>query len=189
MLLTSDHHPVRASFNVPIVDFTQPPETPGALSIKITNLQAQDLRAADLNGLSDPYCVFISTLMVDPSGKVKTATKPKTLNPEWADSDVPDISLKYSSLDFLGERCITVTVWDSDLLSANDLIGQGRISLKPLIDAKLAESNSVVPFELKLTFNGAAKAGTLKGMMSLVGSVDASASTLVVPRQGRDSSM
>ena len=102
---------------------------------------------------------------------------------------VPDISLRYSSLDYISERCITVTVWDSDLLSANDLIGQGRINLAPLIAAKKAGNEEPVPFELKLTFNGAAGAGTLKGLMTLVGSVDAGASTIVERRKERDSTI
>jgi len=90
--------------------------------LTITVKEAFLLRSADLNGLSDPYCV-VSIYSNKKYTKVKTRTHTIdcTLNPVWESTHEFDIT---------GENIMLyLEVFDYDLLSADDLLGTCRFEV------------------------------------------------------------
>jgi Ca2+-dependent lipid-binding protein len=82
-------------------------------------LAARGLRAADRNGLSDPYVVVRVG-----SEKSVTATREGTLNPAFSETFV-------FSARAVAEACressrVFVEVWDWDAITADDFLGQVR---------------------------------------------------------------
>ncbi len=86
-------------------------------TIKI--VEAEDLKACDSNGLSDPYVV-----LVDEFGKRLTKTRVinKNLNPRWDESI--DITVS-------GAVNVVAMVWDFDSFSEDDYIGRTSLKLDP----------------------------------------------------------
>jgi len=86
-------------------------------TIKI--VEAEDLKACDSNGLSDPYVV-----LVDEFGKrlMKTRVVNKNLNPRWDES--VDITVS-------GAVNIVAMLWDFDTFGDDDYIGRTSLKLDP----------------------------------------------------------
>jgi hypothetical protein len=86
-------------------------------TIKI--VEAQNLKACDSNGLSDPYVV-----LVDEFGKRLTKTRVihKDLNPRWDES--VDLSVS-------GAINIVAMIWDSDTFGDDDYVGRTSLKLDP----------------------------------------------------------
>lgn len=86
-------------------------------TIKI--VEAEDLKACDTNGLSDPYVV-----LVDEFGKrlTKTRVVNKNLNPRWDESI--DITVS-------GAVNIVAMIWDFDTFGDDDYIGRTSLKLDP----------------------------------------------------------
>ena len=78
------------------------------------HLTARDLKAMDLGGKSDPYCII--KRVADGAELGKTETIKKTLNPEWS-----PIHLSSSAIG--GDGRVRLEVYDWDRMSKNDLIG------------------------------------------------------------------
>lgn len=100
----------------------------GTLSVHLK--RGVDLPAADRNGFSDPFCLFILNENTDKpvyeSQKIK-----KTLNPEWNESFKLDIRSR-------ADDKLAVDVYDYDLADSNDFLGR---TLIPLDD--------IEPFQMK----------------------------------------
>ncbi|SPN96938.1 probable putative transmembrane protein [Cephalotrichum gorgonifer] len=90
-------------------------------TLRVDVLDAQDLQAADRNGKSDPFCKF------EFNGQEvhKTKTQKKTLNPVWNEFFEVAVPSRLGA-DF------TVSVWDWDLASQPDPLGNAEISLAHL---------------------------------------------------------
>ena len=86
-------------------------------SIKI--VEAEDLKACDLNGLSDPYVVLTDEYQKRLS---KTRIIYGNLNPRW--DDTVDITTK-------GALNIIATIWDWDTLGDHDYVGRTSLKLDP----------------------------------------------------------
>eukprot|EP00854_Cymbomonas_tetramitiformis_P006627 gene6627-7935_t len=104
--------------------------------VTVTLHRAEDLISADINGKSDPYVklylkAFNDTgdtrnMAVDDSVK-KTAVKKGTLAPTWEESFSFD-------LEVFGEHaCLRFDVWDYDVASAHDWMGECEVALDKLI--------------------------------------------------------
>ena len=93
------------------------PNAEGTLHIKL--LRGVGLKAADSNGFSDPYCKLSLGGVTHKSKTIK-----KTLNPEWHEEFEYDGKLG----QLLSER-LYLQVYDYDLASRDDLIGQGELDL------------------------------------------------------------
>lgn len=86
-------------------------------TIKI--VEAEDLKACDLNGLSDPYVVLGDEYQ---KRLAKTRVVHGSLNPRWDES--VDITTQ-------GPLNIIATIWDWDALGDHDCVGRTSLKLDP----------------------------------------------------------
>lgn len=86
-------------------------------TIKI--VEAEDLKACDLNGLSDPYVVLADEYQ---RRLLKTRVVSNSLNPRWDDS--VDITTT-------GPLNVFATVWDWDAVGDHDFVGRTSLKLDP----------------------------------------------------------
>ena len=86
-------------------------------TIKI--VEAEDLKACDINGLSDPYVVLGDEYQ---KRLAKTRIIYSNLNPRW--DETVDITTQ-------GPLNIIATVWDWDTLGEHDCVGRTSIKLDP----------------------------------------------------------
>ena len=72
-IMTSDHKPIVATF---VADIYELPcsidDRVGACTIKIKNMSATGLVAADLSGTSDPYVIFLGSFFAEDSTKTRS---------------------------------------------------------------------------------------------------------------------
>eukprot|EP00455_Lapot_gusevi_P051406 TRINITY_DN7650_c0_g1_i2.p1 TRINITY_DN7650_c0_g1~~TRINITY_DN7650_c0_g1_i2.p1 ORF type:complete len:636 (-),score=195.09 TRINITY_DN7650_c0_g1_i2:4-1911(-) len=163
-LLTSDHKPVRADFEATLLElcpgFTN---SFGACTITFQDLSARNLIAADVCGTSDPYVRFFGTFL-DPTEKPRTAAVDKNLNPDWKDEDLPTLKSMVNNPDRLSQHHLMIAVFDHDLESKDDPIGNAYLMLKEVVPASL--NGDFTPFELNL-YHAGLPAGTLSGKIRL----------------------
>ncbi|CAK9000533.1 Multiple C2 and transmembrane domain-containing protein 1 [Durusdinium trenchii] len=101
-------------------------------------LEATGLRAADSNGLSDPYCLVSCR-----GTRFKTHTVRRTLTPCW------DEEFRFSSVEGIEtEDEVTITVRDHDRLSRDDDLGQVVVPIWALMRDQVARPTW---FELSAT--------------------------------------
>jgi hypothetical protein len=86
-------------------------------TIKI--VEAENLKACDPNGFSDPYVVLVDEFQ---KRLMKTRVILKNLNPRWDES--VDITVQ-------GPVNIIAMIWDSDLLGDDDYVGRTSLKLDP----------------------------------------------------------
>lgn len=86
-------------------------------TIKI--IEAEDLKACDMNGLSDPYVVLGDEYQ---KRLAKTRIVYSSLNPRW--DETVDISTQ-------GPLNIIATIWDWDALGDHDCVGRTSLKLDP----------------------------------------------------------
>ncbi|ESO06379.1 synaptotagmin 7e, partial [Helobdella robusta] len=94
----------------------------GQLTVSIK--KARDLKAKDINGLSDPYVKIWLMLDGKKSEKKKTRTVEKSLNPQFDENfafDVPYEKIRQTSL--------MISVMDYDRMGRNEQIGRCQILL------------------------------------------------------------
>jgi C2 domain/MUN domain len=103
--------------NTPPVTQRQRKTTNFVFTIKI--VEAEDLKACDINGLSDPYVVLTDEYQKRLS---KTRVIMSNLNPRWDDS--VDIVTK-------GPLNIIATIWDWDNFGDHDYVGRTSLKLDP----------------------------------------------------------
>ena len=88
--------------------------------IKVHLSHASGLRAADMNGLSDPFV----TLRLGKKTE-RSTTQSKTLEPKFG----MDFVFGFASVDAAINDTMIVEVWDSDTVSDDDKIGGGALRL------------------------------------------------------------
>lgn len=114
--------------------------------VSISLIEGRDLVPMDQNGLSDPYVKFKLNHQ-----KYKSKTIPKTLNPQWREQ---------FDLHLLDEEggVLEISVWDRDMGSRDDFIGQCQLDLSKLsrekthkLDIELEENKGRLLLLLTLT--------------------------------------
>ena len=90
--------------------------------VKVKVIAGRNLAPKDDNGLSDPYCIFKMS-----GQRYKTKIVHKTLNPEWNEEFVFDLTDTHAVINM---KC-----WDNDLLS-RDFMGLVTIPILPLTDGQ-----------------------------------------------------
>ncbi|KAH8095976.1 hypothetical protein JL720_3313 [Aureococcus anophagefferens] len=105
----------------------KPGDAPNCLSVRVVRakgLAIMDKHLLSKGGSSDP----VVTLEI--GGMKQTSTcKPKCLAPKWLED------FAFSAED--GEDELVVAVWDQDLASGNDFMGDVRVDLESLADRKV----------------------------------------------------
>lgn len=86
-------------------------------TIKI--VEAEDLKACDINGLSDPYVVLGDEFR---KRLAKTRVVYSTLNPRF--DETVEITTQ-------GPVLLTATIWDFDTVGSHDYVGRSLIKLDP----------------------------------------------------------
>lgn len=157
----SDHKPVSCTFRLPawkracgISD-----ECTKCI-VHFRNVSASALKAADLNGTSDPFIHFPRQLLLEKFVRSKRVNK--TLNPKWKNKHLSQLELMRNSLPFLEKALLLFQIRDYDMISANDLIGCGSIELRYCV----RKLNKWVKFKRHLTDNGK-DAGVFMGEIKL----------------------
>lgn len=170
--LSSDHKPVRASFDIDTVEDIHDLKVTAdrrGLTMHIFNLKGQDLAEMDtvaFGGGSDPYIV----LHTDPkeimaAGNVtRSKTIAHNLNPVW--DEQMELTLVSPDLDGVAKRThLFLNVWDEDVISADDLIGTLRIPLSDI--RKACSKDGKVDPEAQFHFKGDLLAnGLVQGHLS-----------------------
>eukprot|EP01087_Luapelamoeba_hula_P009828 TRINITY_DN256_c1_g1_i2.p1 TRINITY_DN256_c1_g1~~TRINITY_DN256_c1_g1_i2.p1 ORF type:complete len:1622 (-),score=365.44 TRINITY_DN256_c1_g1_i2:37-4902(-) len=123
---------------------TKTPKNKISAPIKIRVVAALNLKASDLSGSSDPYCI----IEINGAGKKKmkkkkegkkrlvTKTLKKTLNPMWDEEF--DLQAEQMLVD-IHQDVVTFTVMDWDRIGAHDELGQASLSISELVQAKTIE--------------------------------------------------
>jgi len=95
--------------------------------VEVKIVDCQDLPAMDSNGFSDPYCV-VRHLTKNGMMKVRTATKPKDLNPKFDESF--EFLLCPNTPGQMNNH-LHIEVYDEDFGPCDDFIGRVQLLLKP----------------------------------------------------------
>lgn len=103
--------------HAPAVPQRQPRTNNYVFTIKI--VEAEDLKACDMNGLSDPYVVLGDEYQ---KRLAKTRIIYSSLNPRWEES--VDITTQ-------GPLNVIATIWDWDALGDHDCVGRTSLKLDP----------------------------------------------------------
>lgn len=98
----------------------QQAKRPNKYIFTIKIVEAEDIKACDANGYSDPYVVVGDEYQ---KRLYKTQTKNKTLSPHWNESF--DITVS-SPLN------IIATIWDEDIVGDHDFVGRTSLKLDPV---------------------------------------------------------
>ncbi|KAL8171730.1 hypothetical protein V2J09_023534 [Rumex salicifolius] len=97
----------------------------GILKVKVikgTNLAVRDMMS------SDPYVVLILGKQ-----KVQTTVMPSNLNPTWNEELMISVPQEFGGLK--------VQVFDHDMFSADDIMGEAEVDLQPMITSAMAYTN------------------------------------------------
>lgn len=93
---------------------------PNKYTFTIKVVEAEDLKACDPNGLSDPYVVFGDEYQ---KRLFKTRIITKNLNPRW--DETFDITVQ-------GAVNVIATIWDYDTFGDHDYVGRTSLKLDPV---------------------------------------------------------
>lgn len=93
---------------------------PSKYTFTVKVVEAEDLKACDPSGFSDPYVVFGDEYQ---KRLHKTRVIPRNLNPRWDESF--DVTV-------LGPVNVIATVWDHDTFGDHDYVGRTSLKLDPV---------------------------------------------------------
>ena len=171
---TSDHKPVEASFEIETVggldDILVLPGKSRGVQLIVSELKARNLAEMDtiaFGGGSDPY-ISISAdpaeILIEDTSELKSSTILHELNPNW--NDVLELKLLSPDAEGLCRNChILISVWDADVVSADDVIGTITIPLSDIVSQ--CQSNNEYKFDGPLIDRGLIQ-GTLSGTITMV---------------------
>ena len=145
----------------------------GSVFLRCRVVEGRNLKAMDLNGFSDPYCVIYITdddgNKVDSAGTYRTPTVQKTLNPYW--NSVFDIGSAAGLR--VDDYTLVIEVWDEDTWTSDDNAGVVKVPLwniprrwgrQPALDlwVPLHMGKKWIMTELQHMFKGVVDNETLK---------------------------
>jgi len=174
--ITSDHKPIRGAFSIrtEIEESCYGEEVD--IKMEFQDLQCFDLPAADSNGSSDPYLLFLwdeslpfetgkksfpDKIRTFINGRSWPRTKflSRTLNPKWEGQTV---SLVATKAKFASEGMLYVVAMDYDTLSLkDDFLGALALPLRELSTLMNEETETVLEIDRPLQRGGKA-AGRIK---------------------------
>lgn len=149
--------------------------------IQIVELAGADLHPADYNGKSDPYVAFLGDALMQHE---TTTVEYQTLNPTWAPTSLPAITLVATSEDSLKYEYIVVSCMDYDRIDADDAIGNGILAVKELLAG--SSGGQVQAFSVDLAHAGLNR-GTLTGKLKMTEGPPLHMEELIKSRQKKHS--
>mgnify|MGYP000104587565 CR=1 FL=1 len=175
--ITSDHKPVRGAFSISPNALIGAPMTDIDINLVFCDLQCSGLPAADSNGYSDPYLMFLWDSVEFTSGGGKSSFKgkirkilvgkswprtkslSKTLDPVWTET----VELSAKAATVRANAMLFVVAMDADLVAIkDDFLGATAISVQELISMKSGrQTRKVVEFDRELQ-SGGVGAGRIK---------------------------
>ena len=106
-----------------------PPSLPTSVGmLEVTGLSAEGLTATDRGGTSDPF-VEVSVEQPGRSEKCRTPVAKRTLAPEWRAGNRFELEVRRQ------DAVLCCAVYDHDVMSANDFLGQATRALDAVISA------------------------------------------------------
>ena len=120
-------------------------DTKNNIKIILKVIEAKDLLAGDLNGLSDPYFKIPHGQegVVDlPKKQHRTKTIDNTLNPVWNESFI----IEYNPM-----KCnkLRIEVYDYDLIGRNDFLGGGYVTLEWISNNSESFNEEWIPLKIE----------------------------------------
>jgi Ca2+-dependent lipid-binding protein len=103
-----------------LIGKVEKPKKSSKYTFTIKVIEAEDLKACDANGYSDPYVVFGDEYQ---KRLYKTRIIPANLNPRWDESF--DVTVQ-------GPVNVIATIWDYDTFGDHDYVGRTSIKLDPV---------------------------------------------------------
>merc|ERR1712113_820922 len=129
------------------------------LSIKISQLRGHGLLNADELDKSDPLVVMNARCS---DTVVTTPGRTNTLEPDWSDCEFElKVQRRFTTQEQLEHWHVLLSTFDQDVLSYDDVLGHGVLSLK-----KAAHSTKPESFIVYLSSAGT-PAGTLSGKVEI----------------------
>lgn len=140
-----------------------------AWRMQLLTLDATDLRAADSNGLSDPFVAFQGPALLKCS---TTSVKHRTLQAHWDASELPSLTLVACTTCAFREERIFMSAMDHDVMFSSSRAVQRRLGVGVLeglgeyMSASGDPKNGTLSFDLPLFYKGLAR-GRIAGTFSL----------------------
>jgi hypothetical protein len=147
--------------------------------VSFSGLKADGIVSSDFGGTSDPYLTFYTNPSdvlwrhphkTDHTGAAhppQTAIEPKTLNPRWADEKVPMLHPRVNTDAALDNCSLIISVKDSDLMTADDVLGYVSLRFPTRAfckDAPVGAQEFSYDFDEPILFEGTTgKSGRLSG--------------------------
>ena len=143
--ITSDHKPIRGAFSVVTNEMVASLNAECMYRMVFHEMECSDLPPSDLNGLSDPYLMFVwdSVEMVEEKRRgfhlprffqrttwPHTKYIPKTLNPSWKDQEIVLVS---TSHEVSNEAMLYVSAYDYDFGYKPELLGTLALNIQRLL--------------------------------------------------------
>jgi Ca2+-dependent lipid-binding protein len=97
----------------------KPVKRPSKYVFTVKIVEAEDLKACDPNGTSDPYVVLGDEYQ---KRIAKTRTIMRNLNPKWDES---------VDINVTGPLNLVATIWDYDMFGEHDFVGRTTLKLDP----------------------------------------------------------
>jgi endonuclease/exonuclease/phosphatase family metal-dependent hydrolase len=167
-ILTSDHKPVSATFQLQCISYL-----PAVLTANedMESVIEFDRLSCDLTGTKeqrkggmlncDPYVTFLGHFV---QGKYSTSVKNKTFEPQWACDEIPRVLLGASNVARLRQEMLILRIKDSDV-GKNSRLGSAVISLKDCLDEKsTGEGEDYAEFTADV-LRGGLPIGTISGAL------------------------
>ena len=133
--------------------------------VRFTRVKVSGLKAADMNGLSDPYLRFHAVPHRDYLARTELVSKikKKKLDAEWKNNEIPTLSTILRNNEQLRQLVIAISIWDHDVSSQDDPLGDILVPVGNFmpVDANPTECSDVPPqrFNKRITLHGQQAAG------------------------------
>jgi hypothetical protein len=162
--ITSDHKPVRGAFSIVPNETIRSFSSERDICLVFRNMQCSNIPAADSNGLSDPYLMFLWDSVDLASGKIsfwdsvrqflyrkswpRTEYLRKSLNPKWEGQEITLI-LKANSM-VGSDAMLFLAVMDFDANSADHFLCALPLNVMDLISMEGGETRKELVFDRPL---------------------------------------
>ena len=165
--ITSDHKPIRGAFSIVTNEMVDAIDMDCRFRMVFSDMECSDLPAGDMDGLSDPFLMFVwdGIDMTEKSKRRKfrcsklrfeevwphTSYISKTLNPKWTGKQIEIVSTGHK---VNSESVLYIAAFDYDFGSTADVLGTLQLSVLDLVRMKDDENRKELNFNRPLYASG-----------------------------------